>query len=115
MRRPTRAPEVSVSCRQAAGPGVDMLAVDGERVLARDRQQPLGDGGLVAAAAETCVGDEGERLADEWRESERRLQAGERGVGHAVAADERGEHAGNGALAGPARADNCCEVSGESA
>jgi hypothetical protein len=29
-----------------------VLAVDGERVLARDRQQPLGDGGLVAAAAE---------------------------------------------------------------
>src|SRR5262249_48449147 len=92
--------------RQAAGPGADVLAVDGERVLARDREEALGDGGLIAAAAQAGVGDKGEWLADERRQPERGQQAGERWVGDAVAADERGEHARDGALARAARADD---------
>jgi len=46
-------------------PGVLVLAVDGDAVLARDRQQPLGQGLDVGLGAEAGVGDDGQRLADE--------------------------------------------------
>ena len=55
--------------RQLAGPLVAVLAVDGDRVLAADRQQPL-DHDLAVSAVEAGVGDHRQRLAEQRRQPE---------------------------------------------
>ena len=73
------------------------------RVLAGDRQQPLGDHRLVRLAADAGVGNDRQRLPDQRCQPEVRLQPGQRRRDHAVAPEHRGEDAPDGALAAPAR------------
>ena len=50
---------------QLAGPLLLLLPVNGQAIFAADREKALGDGGLIGARSETCVGHNRKLLTDE--------------------------------------------------
>ena len=74
--------------REGPGPGFLVLAVYGQHVLARDRQQPFDDR-LDVGAAQASVRDDRKWLADQRLKAEVGAEGGQGGTGVVAPADER--------------------------
>ena len=79
------------------------LAFHGEKVFTGNCQQPFRHCGLVAAAAQPCVGDNADGSVNQRRESKRAGQPCQRRAADIGGADQSADHAGDSALAAAPR------------